>query len=377
MTAETEDQRPPRRWRAGLAVALLAAAVIAVAVGVAVQRRWPVDSGLLQVNGRVEGDLITLAPKVPGRIAALAVREGDAVGAGQLVARLEDAGAAARLAQAQAAAAALDQQVRASDAAIALLRAESAAAQAAAQAGVVAAEADLRRADAAAEQEERNLARARELAAMGFVGPQALEGSALALRVGQEQRAAAAAARVRSREILNDARLGPQRVSARVAERAALQAQSQAAWARVDEARVQVDELRVAAPAAAVVTNRYVNPGEVVAAGTPLFGLIDLSRVYLKVFVPEPLIGRLRLGHAAQIWSDAFPDAPFEARVGYIASRAEFTPKEIRTVDERVKLVFEVRLYPVADPRGRLLPGQPADAMIRWDEQVPWRRPQR
>jgi HlyD family secretion protein len=168
-----------------------------------------------------------------------------------------------------------------------------------------------------------------------------------------------------------------QRVRAREAERTALHVQAKAAWARVDEARVQVDELRVMAPTNAIVTNRYVNAGEVVAAGTPLFGLTDLSRVYLKAYVPEPMVGRIRLGHPAQIWSDAFPDQPFAAKVGYIASRAEFTPKEIRTVDERVKLVFEVRLYPEASSGGKLLPGQPADAMMRWDDAAPWRRPKR
>lgn len=377
MNDKVEPPPPPPWWRRRWLAIAATAGVFAAAALMAVLHRRPAEDGLLQVNGRVEGDLITLAPKVPGRIASLAVREGDAVRVGQLVAQLEDAGAGARLAQAQAAAEALDKQALALEEAINLLRAEAATGQAAAQAGLAVAEADLRRADAAAQQEERNLDRARDLARMGFVGPQAFESSALATRVGHEQRAAASAALARSQQVLNDAKLGPRRVRAREAEHAALRAQARAAWARADEARVQVDELRVTAPVKAVVTNRYVNAGEVVAAGTPLVGLVDLSRVYLKVFVAEPLIGRVRLGSAAQIWSDAFPEAPFEARVGYVASRAEFTPKEIRTVDERVKLVFEVRLYPVADPVGKLMPGQPADGMIRWGDGATWRRPQR
>lgn len=377
MNENVEAPRPRARWRRRWLAIAATVGLFAAAALVAVLHRSTAEDGLVQVNGRVEGDLITLAPKVPGRIASLAVREGDAVRIGQLVAQLEDAGAGARLAQAQAAAEALDKQVLALNEAINLLRAEAATGQAAAQAGLAAAEADLRRADAAAQQEERNLDRARDLARMGFLGPQAFESSALATRVGREQRAVASAALARSQQVLNDAKLGPQRVRAREAEHAALRAQAKAAWARADEAKVQVDELRVTAPTKAIVTNRYVNAGEVVAAGTPLVGLIDLSQVYLKVFVPEPLIGRVRLDSAAQIWSDAFPDAPFDAKVGYIASRAEFTPKEIRTVDERVKLVFEVRLYPVADSVGKLMPGQPADGMIRWGDGAPWRRPQR
>jgi HlyD family secretion protein len=113
----------------------------------------------------------------------------------------------------------------------------------------------------------------------------------------------------------------------------------------------------------------------VVAAGTPLFGLTDLTQVYLKAYVPEPMLGRIRLGQPAQIWVDAFADRPFEARLAYIASRAEFTPKEVQTRDERTKLVFEVRLVPRTDPAGKLLPGQPADAMIRYADEAAWRKP--
>ena len=129
------------------------------------------------------------------------------------------------------------------------------------------------------------------------------------------------------------------------------------------------------APNAGRISNRYINFGEVVAAGTPLFGLTDLSRVYLKAYLPEPMIGRVRLRHPAQIWTDAFPDKPFAARVGYIVSRAEFTPKEVQTRDECTKLVYEVRLYPTADPAGKLLPGQPADGMIRYEDAAPWQAP--
>ena len=105
---------------------------------------------------------------------------------------------------------------------------------------------------------------------------------------------------------------------------------------------------------------RRPEPDVSVAAGTPLFGLTDLTRVYLKAYLPEPMLGLVRLGQPAQIWVDAFADRPFDARLGYIASRAEFTPKEVQTRDERTKLVFEVRLYPTADAGGQLLPGQPA-----------------
>jgi HlyD family secretion protein len=179
----------------------------------------------------------------------------------------------------------------------------------------------------------------------------------------------------RAEQALRDAELGPQRVRARLAEASSMRAQATAAEARVREAATQIADLTVSAPLTARVSNRYANAGEVIAAGTPIFGLTDLANVYLKGYVPEPMIGRIRLGQAAQIWTDAWPEAPFEARVGYIAARAQFTPKEVQTRDERTKLVYEVRLYPLADPGGKLLPGQPADGMIRHDETAAWQRP--
>jgi HlyD family secretion protein len=335
------------------------------------------SSGLLQVNGRIEGDLIAVGPKTAGRVVELLAREGDEVKQGQLLARLDDVATDARLAQARATAAALEAQAAAQQAALELLRAETGVQLAAARAGVESAQAEARRAQATASQEARDVDRARQLAAQGFVGPQAVEKSELALRTARELENAARAARTRAQQVLRDAELAPQRIRTREAEVQAIRAQAQAAVARADEAASQVADLKVSAPVAGRISNRYVNLGEVVAAGTPLFGLTDLPRVYLKAYLPEPMIGRVRLGQAAQIWTDAFPGAPFEARAGYIASRAEFTPKEVQTPDERTKLVYEVRLYPVSDPGGKLLPGQPADGMIRLEDTAPWQPPKR
>jgi len=367
---------PPPRTRRILIWGALGAVALAVAAGA---WAWWADratpSGLLQINGRIEGDQIAVAPKAAGRIAELLVREGDEVKAGQLLARLTDEAVDARQAQALAGAAAQQAQALALETSAALLQSETAVQLASAQAGLAAARADLGRTQAAALQEERDLERMRDLAARGFVGPQAVERSELTLRSSREQQAAAQAAVARAEQALRDAELGPQRVRARLAEASSMRAQATAAEARVREAATQIADLTVSAPLTARVSNRYANAGEVIAAGTPIFGLTDLANVYLKGYVPEPMIGRIRLGQAAQIWTDAWPEAPFEARVGYIAARAQFTPKEVQTRDERTKLVYEVRLYPLADPGGKLLPGQPADGMIRHDETAAWQRP--
>lgn len=124
-----------------------------------------------------------------------------------------------------------------------------------------------------------------------------------------------------------------------------------------------------------MVLSRLREAGELVAAGTPIFDLVDLDKLYLKVYVPEKQIGQVRLGLPARVHSDAFPQQAFPATTRYIAAQAEFTPKEVQTPDERVKLTYAVKLYLDANPEHRLSPGVPADAVIRWKEGVPWQAP--
>lgn len=366
------------KQRSNLAKGLLALAVVA-AVGVAVvgylQLRRPAPTGLLQVNGRIESDQTVVAARVSGKVIELLVREGATVQAGQTMLRLQDDATLARQTQAQAAVGAQNAQVQALQRSLALLREETAVQQQAARAEVVAARAELARAEALAAQDQRERDRVKKLTDQGFLGPQALERAELAANSSQEQIDAARAVLFKAQQNLRNAQLGPQRLDAKAAEVSAAQAQVGMAQAQATEASSYINEMVVNAPANSQVVARYVNAGEVVAPGAPLFGLTDLSKAYLKAYVPEPLIGRLRLGQAAQIWTDAYPEQPFEAQVGYIASRAEFTPKEVQTRDERTKLVFEIRLYPSSDPQGRLLPGQPADAMVKLEEGAAWQRP--
>jgi HlyD family secretion protein len=142
----------------------------------------------------------------------------------------------------------------------------------------------------------------------------------------------------------------------------------------VAEAEANLEDTRIKSPIRGVILTREAEPGLVAAAGTPLFTLVDLDNLYLKVYIPETDIGRLRLGQEARIYLDAYPDQDFTARVSRVSQRAEFTPKYVETQAERVKLVFAVELK-ADNPEGYLKPGMPADGVIRLKEEVPWRRP--
>jgi HlyD family secretion protein len=297
--------------------------------------------GILYASGRIEGDEVNVASKVAGRLDRLLVREGQRVARGEVIARLDSAELEARLAQAEATQAGA--RMREAQAAQALSVTRSLLAQSEAEA--VRAASDHRRYE--------------QLLAEGVVSRSHFERAEAEQRVTQAAREAAAL-RVREAEAALQAARAQVRFSA----------------AQVEEARCLRRETEIRSPLSGTVTEKVAEEGEVVSVGAPIVTLVDLDRLYLKVYLQEALIGRLRLNDEARVFCDAFPDRPFGARVCEVSDAAEFTPKSVETREERVKLVFAVKLR-LGNPEGRLKPGLPADALIRTDPKTPWpqRRP--
>ena len=362
----------PSTW---LAAGLVLLIVLAAAAWWLWLRIPPLPEGLIQANGRIEGDHFIVAGKLPGKVAELLSREGDSVERGRVLARLDDAQVRAKVDQARQAAAALQAQVQAAQTGLEVARKDLPLAIQTAEANLAHARAQRASASSSAEQAARDAERFRRLAETGTVDRHRYEQMALASEVAANQaRSAEEAVRVAERQ-LAQARLGDERLRAKADEVKALAAQLDQARAGLAEAESVRADLTIAAPASGIITQRLVNAGEVVAAGSPLFDIVDLDRLYLQVYVPEKDIGKVRLGLPARIYTDAFPDRPLAATVRYIAAQAQFTPKEVQTPDERVKLVYEVRLYLDANPEHRATPGLPADAVIRWKEDAPWAKP--
>lgn len=412
--------KPPPARRSRSTPFISGAAALALA-GFAITR-WAgggneIADGLLQANGRMEGDQVTVASKFSGRIHQLFAREGMLVRRGETMAALDDAQAdarvsqmdagvaeaggglaqvKARIAQADAAVLATDARIRAASTALEVLRRESAIRILQAEAELEHARAALLRAQGAEKQALRDFDRYKRLTDQGDVEARRAEQAELSLITAQTERTSATSQVALAQQRLSDARLGPDRVRAKEDELRVLEAQltldraavtqAQAAFTQAQatlrhaeagrrEAFTARSDLTISAPIDGVVTTRMTDLGEVVSAGSPLLTLVDLDHLYLRVFVPEAEIGKVRLGLPAMIYTDAFPGKPFPATVRYISSRAEFTPREVQTVEERVKLVYAVKLYLDANPDHRLTPGLPADAMIRWKDGAPWARP--
>lgn len=337
--------------------------------------RGALPEGLIQANGRIEGDHIAVSSKFAGRIAEIKVREGETVQLGQILAVLDDAQIRTKVGQATAAVAALDAQVEAVKADLVVLEKDVPLSIGGATAGLSRANADTAKAKAAHDQASREAGRMKELLAKDVVARQAAERADLAVTSAEAEHEFARGSVVQAGNQLSQARLGADRIKAKEAELTAVQAQRDQAKASLAEAQSVLQDLTLKAPSAGVIVARIREPGEVINAGSPILDLVDLDRLYLKVYVPEVQIGKLRLNLPARIYTDAYPETPFDATVSYISSRAEFTPKEVQTPDERVKLTYAVKLTLGKNPEHKLTPGLPADAVVRWKPGVEWVKP--
>jgi HlyD family secretion protein len=333
--------------------------------------------GLIQANGRMEGDHLTVASKFPGRIQELLVREGDTVKAGQVMIRIDDVQTRTKVDQAQHAWTATEAQVQAAHTALAVLNLEVPLAIESAQSHVDQARSVLEKTKAVEQEARLDRQRFLNLLPEQAVTQQQYDQALARWHVTKSDVAVARTTLVKATKDLAQAELGWKRIHAKEDEVAALESQRDQLEAALNEVQSVLADLTIHAPANGTITTRMVDIGEVITAGTPLFEVVDLDRLYLQVYVPENQIGKIRLDLSARVHTDAFPDRPFEATVRYIASKAEFTPKEIQTPDERVKLIYAVRLYVKENPEHQLTPGMPADAVIRWKDDVAWVKPKR
>ena len=308
--------------------------------------RWFGDESgekkLLVLNGNVDIRQVDLAIDVRERIESVFVEEGDLVEKGQLLAQAEVAPFEAEVRRAEAA-------LRAQQARLEKLLAGSRPQEVeAARADVAAAEARLRDAESTYE-------RTRRLFERESVPSQELDNAAAAR---DEARARLKAAKER----LSLAVEGPRKEDIEAAR--ALLAQREA---EVELARHNLFDAHLYAPATGIIRNRILEPGDMAAPEKPVLTLAVTEPLWLRVYLSEPDLGRVRTGMKAWITTDAFPDKRYEGWVGYISPAAEFTPKTVETSDLRTQLVYEARIF-LRNPEGELRLGMPATAHVPLDQ---------
>lgn len=310
--------------------------MLTVVVGLAVAVGWNLwqsyrgnglEAWIASGNGRIEATEVDIATRLAGRLDAVLVEEGAMVTAGQVVARMDTDELNAQLREASA--------------------------------GLRKAREGSRYAQAVVRQRESELTYARSeydrsarLSREGHVSAEKLDQSRTQLAIAE---AALQAANVQVVEA--DAAI-------------------EAAQAAVDRIQSNVDDSVLTTPIAGRVLYRIAEPGEVLAAGGRVVTVLDLTDVYMTIFLPTTQAGRVTVGDEARIILDAVPQYVIPAQVSFVDPQAQFTPREVETRTEREKLMFRVKVKIVPsllkEYAERVKTGVPGDAYVRLDPQAPW-----
>jgi HlyD family secretion protein len=294
------------------------------------------DAGLIVASGHVEATEVLVSTKAAGVIESRAVDEGQAVGAGQELARIDTTDTRLALAAARAERAQAEAELRLRLAGSRAFDVREARAQ------VARAEADLAGA-------QKDLDRMQGLLAAG-------SGTTKARDDAGTRRDVAKSALDAARE-----RLGRLEAGSRREEKDAARARLDATEARVAQLEQQLRDAVIVSPVKGVVTEKLAEQGELAARGTGIVVVTDLANAWLNAYVAETDLGRLRLGQEAEVVTD--DGQVRKGRVSFVASRAEFTPKNVQTRDERVKLVYRIKLA-LENGDGLFKPGMPATARL-------------
>jgi HlyD family secretion protein len=352
---DAEQQRQAARKKWGIGVLSL------VAFGAIAGGAWwllkpkQLEAGFISGNGRIEATEIEVAPKQPGRIAAILVKEGDFVKSGEVVAQMDVKTLTAQRAEASANVARAESAVMIAQSQVAQQQSSAAAAASA----VLQRRAELNVAI-------KRLARSETLSKEGAASQQEYDndlagqqGSAAAVTAAIAQLAATEATIVTARAQVTGAQAG---VTAAVAT-----------IARID---ADIEDSALKSPLDSRVQYRVAQPNEVVAAGGIVLDLVDLTDVYMTLFLPDAAVGKVAVGAEVRIVLDAAPQFVIPARVSFLADVAQFTPKSVETQSERQKLMFRIRAQ--IDPQllrrlvRQVKTGLPGIAYVRLEASKAW-----
>ena len=319
-----------------LLILLILAAIAAVFIYF--RNRSPVNPDLIRVSGNIELTEAEVSFKIPGRVEERLVSEGETVTAGQVVARLESQELGQEKALRQA-------QVNSARAALAELQAGSRTEE------IGQAQALLERAQADQERTQVEFERQKKLYQREVISTREYD----LARTAQD----GAEARVReAREYLTLVRKGPRQEKIDQA-RASLNAAEQL----LAQAQTRLEYTVAVSPLSGIVLSKNIEPGEVVSSGTPVVTVGEVSQVFLRAYINETDLGRVKVGQKVRVTTDTYPGKIYDGRISFIASEAEFTPKNVQTEKERVKLVYRIKVE-IPNPHLELKPGMPADGEI-------------
>lgn len=323
------------------------------------QHRAEADDGaFVGSNGRIEATEVDVATKLAGRVDDILVAEGDFVTAGQVLATMQVQTLDAQRREAAAQRQQAVHAVASAQAQVAMRQSDRAALLA-----------QLRQAESEHDAARRRLARTVTLTQEGAASTQTLDDDRARAR-SAEALIAAARAQVTS---------GDAAITAARAQVTSAQSQVEAVEATLERIQAEIDDSQLKAPRDGRVQFRVAQPGEVLGAGGRVLNLLDLSDVYMSFFLPTAAAGQVALGTEVRIVLDAAPQFVIPARVSFVASNAQFTPKTVETASEREKLMFRVRAQIdrqlLREHLEHVKTGLPGMAWVRLDASREWPAP--
>ena len=336
---------------AGIATAVVVAAVL---IWLSLKPSGP-GPGFASGNGRLEATEIDIAAKLGGRVTNIMVNEGDFVELGQPLAQMQVSVLEAQRDEARAQSLQAGTAVASAEAQVVARQSEKAAAQA--MQGLRASELDAI---------QRRFARTETLTEQGAAPVQELDDGRASVRGGE---AAVTGAK---------AQVAAAQAAITAAEAQVVGARSSVVASEASIARIEADiqDSLLKSPRAGRVQYRIAQPGEVVAAGGKILNLVDLGDVYMTFFLPETVVGRVALGSEVHIVLDAARQYVIPAKISYVASTAQFTPKTVETASERQKLMFRVRAQLdralLEKHRQLVKTGLPGEAWLKIDASAKW-----
>jgi len=296
------------------------------------------NPNIIAASGTIEATDVNIAAKIPAQIVTLYIDDGTPVDSGSLTAVQDHS--------------ALEIQLREAQAAVDQARAQLTLTQQGARTE------DIQSAEQGVTQAETNrklaadeLERTQNLVKGGAATKEQLEQEETKFRIAQSQLNQAEENLTKSRHL------------ARPEEISAANARVDQLVAAHDQVQKQIDDSYITSPLKGTVTHKVAEQGELVAQGSTVATVTDLSSVYLMIYVTEEELPRIKLGQKVDVTVDGLPNKTFSGTVTYISPEAEFTPKNIQTKDDRVKLVFGVKVE-IPNPAGDLKKGLPADARV-------------
>ncbi len=359
-----------------------------------------VGKGILRLHGWVEGTEVSLSAKLKGQVIKLTVEESSEVKRGDLIARIESkqiesqiANAEARISEARAVLTRslnrveiLKSKLRGANIDLELIKKRS-------EAKIHQSEANLASARAVLRQTETNLVKIKKdyfrfssLIKKKSIAQREMDSIEEAYNVAKAEidkgnsgvlraeaslglaRTSLVEIRLRKNDVFT---LEKELIAAKTDENIA-KAVVNSSLALKKEIEANMNDTFIYSPVRGTVTDKVIELGENVVQGTPLVVIIDMSQLYVKTYVEQKYIGKVKLNDPCRIYVDSFPDRHFEGRVILVASKAEFTPRDVQMDEYRSSIVYKIKVG-IDNPEGILKPGMPADVNLKWDQDQSWK----